>query len=458
MRFPAAPLPFDLATVDFDDLRRVAPHVAPVLADGRYLHWDQLRRRPPPRGLTLQQWWSAHKIARLSARVRIPEFTDERYESFWFCRLDAIERATHRLDRRDHVRPMLEALGDTRMREQHRIDQLIEEAINSSLIEGARISTRAQAKAMIRGGLQPTSQGERMVLNNYRGMTRLLELAGSKLSIDDLLEIHFILGADALETPGAEGRLRTKDDDVRVEDATSGEVWFIPPPASRLRKELARMLAFANAQDSEPFVHPLVRAIVLHFWLAYLHPFVDGNGRMARALFYWQMLHAGYEFAQFLSISGPIDRAPRAYDLAFAYTETDGGDLTYFILHQLKVLDKATDELVNQLREHGQRLKHLSEALSASETLNHRQRAVLATLVREPHQEVTVAGHKASHAISYLTARKDLQDLEQQGLLRRVRAGKTDRYFATDSLLDRFDAPPPMAPIPRSIAPRRRTR
>jgi Fic family protein len=333
---------------------------------------------------------------------------------------------------------MLEAIGDTTIREQHRIDQLIEEAINSSLVEGAKLSTRAQAKDMIRGGLKPTSKSERMVLNNYLAMSRLLELTGRELALDDLLEIHAILGADALESADAEGRLRTDNENVRVEDAVTGDVWFVPPAAAGLREQLARMLDFANAADSEPFVHPLLRAIVLHFWLAYLHPFVDGNGRMARALFYWKMLRAGYDFAQFLSISGPIDRAPRSYYLAFAYTETDGGDLTYFILNQLRVLDSATDALVNHLREHGERLTQLSAALSASETLNHRQRSVLAMLVRQPHQVVTVATHKASHTVSYLTARKDLQDLELQGLLRRTRAGKTDRYFPTDRLLARF--------------------
>jgi hypothetical protein len=42
------------------------------------------------------------------------------------------------------------------------------------------------------------------------------------------------------------------------------------------------------------FIHPVMRAITLHFWLAYDHPFCDGNGRTARALFYWSMLKQGY--------------------------------------------------------------------------------------------------------------------------------------------------------------------
>ena len=201
---------------------------------------------------------------------------------------------------------------------------------------------------------------------------------------------------------------------------------------------LAALLQFANAQDAKPFLHPLVRAIVLHFWLAYLHPFVDGNGRMSRALFYWQMLRAGYDFAQYLSISGPIDRSKRAYYMSFAHVETDDGDLTYFLLNQLAVLRRATDDLVEHLRQRSQRMGHLTQALSNAQELNSRQQAVLTYLVRKPQQAVTVKGHATSHQISYLTARKDLQLLEGQGLLRRVRRGRADRYLATEAFIEKY--------------------
>lgn len=203
---------------------------------------------------------------------------------------------------------------------------------------------------------------------------------------------------------------------------------------------MARLLAFANGETSGSFLHPLVRAIVLHFWLAYLHPFVDGNGRMARALFYWQMLRTGYDFAQYLSISGPIDRAPQAYYLAFAHTETDGGDLTYFLLNQLTVLRQATDELLAHLNERAIRIRQLSADLSNAESLNYRQKSALSFLLQNPHEGIAIAGHGKSHNVSYLTARKDLQDLEDQGLLRRVRVGRADRYFPADNLRKRWNA------------------
>jgi Fic family protein len=186
----------------------------------------------------------------------------------------------------------------------------------------------------------------------------------------------------------------------------------------------------ANESDSKPFVHPMVHAIVLHFWLAYLHPFVDGNGRLARALFYWKLLRSGYDFAQYLSISGPIDRSRRAYYLAFAHSETDDGDLTYFVLHQLAVLRRAEKDLAEHLKQRTAQLRQLTAEAPGTEALNHRQQGALLYCARNPHLGVTVKGHASSHGVTYLTARKDLQRLEADGYMRRVRVGKTDKYLA----------------------------
>jgi Fic family protein len=433
MRFPALPPTFETSILS-GNYEAAAPHFSPTLPDGRYLHWDDLRRRPPPARLTSEQWWFAQKLARQSGRVIIPGFLDVKGNPFSFCRIGAIDRATHQLDRRDAVRELIATMGDDAVRSEYRIDQLMEEAINSSLVEGAKLTTRAQAKAMMVEGRAPVARGERMVLNNYRAMLRLLEGTDTPLTLDDLLEIHSILGADALEADGAEGRLRTPADRVRIEDAVTGDTWFVPPPAPELKERLEALLAFANGDNDKTFLHPLVRAVVLHFWLAYLHPFVDGNGRMARALFYWQMLRSKYDFAQYLSISGPIERSRRAYYRAFVLTETDQGDLTYFLLHQLGVLERATNDLIEHVRSRAEQLKHLAQFLSEARFLNHRQQAVLSHLLRESSSPVTVTSHATSHGVTYLTARKDLLELMDAGLISRVRVGKTDRYLPNEEV------------------------
>lgn len=89
---------------------------------------------------------------------------------------------------------------------------------------------------------------------------------------------------------------------------------------------------------------------------------------------------------------------------------------------------------MDHLRERSGRLHQISTALSQAEALNHRQQAALSHLVRNPHPGLTINGHAKSHGVSYLTARKDLQDLEREKLLRRVRSGRVDRYLPTASL------------------------
>jgi len=201
----------------------------------------------------------------------------------------------------------------------------------------------------------------------------------------------------------------------------------VPPPAQGVVARLQQLRDCAVG-DGGSFLHAVLRAIVTHFWLAYEHPFRDGNGRLARALYYWCMLRHGYEMAEFLSISGPIDRSPAGYYLAFAHTETDGLDLTYFMLHQLDVMQQAMDDLLEHLKRRETRTRQLAALVADIESLNYRQRALLNHAIRHPLESYTIEGHKNSHRVHYLTSRKDLAELVDKGLLRD--AGGHPKRFA----------------------------
>ena len=182
---------------------------------------------------------------------------------------------------------------------------------------------------------------------------------------------------------------------------------------------------FANGTSKdEPFIHPVVRAILLHFWLAYDHPFADGNGRTARALFYWSMLNQGYWLTEFISISRVIHKSRAKYDRAFLFTETDGNDMTYFICHQLGVLRSAIDELHEYLKRKAQEVRDVESALRGRGDLNHRQHAVLGYALKHPNGAITIEGHLTSHRVVYETARTDLMGLVKAGYLTAKRVGK----------------------------------
>jgi Fic family protein len=409
-----------------------------TLPDGRYLHWDELRYRTPPEGLSVEQWWLAMKLSRVRSSHPIQPMVESYGLPFGFVAVPAVQRALHEFDRVNVGAEILSVLGDSAAKTEYQVRQLIEEAISSSEIEGARPTTRELARQLLREQRPPASRDERMIVNNLRAMERLSELhaAHETLTIDHLLELHRILGDGALDVEGAEGELRTAKHDVTVADL-EGNVWHRPPPAQGLEQRVERLLAFANAREEESndFIHPIVRAIATHFWLGYEHPFRDGNGRLARALYYWCMLRQGYEVAEFLSISGAIDRSPRAYYLAFAHVETDGGDLTYFVLHQLEVMRAALDDLLSHLKERSERRKTLASVVASFDELNHRQRSLLEHALRHPHEGQSIEGHATSHRVHYMTARSDLAELAQRGLLVDRRVGKMKRYYPAAELL-----------------------
>jgi Fic family protein len=411
-----------------------------ALPDGRYLHWDELRRRPPPDGTTPEEWWATMRFTR-SRQARSLAAMQRCYAvPFFMVDLPSLQRSLHEFDRANVGDKILSALGNPEARVEYQVRQLIEEAISSSEIEGARPTTRELARQMLREARKPASRDERMIVNNLRAMERMRELyeSNTALTLPHLLELHRVLGEDALEVAGAAGMLRRPEHDVAVIDV-EGNVWHRPPDAHGIEARVEALLRFANAtdQDDEPgsFLHPIVRAIVAHFWLGYEHPFRDGNGRMARALYYWCMLRNGYEVAEFLSISGPIDRSPKAYYMAFANTETDGGDLTYFVLHQLGVMHAALGDLVEHLTRRAQRLRALSKLVASFDALNHRQRSLLEHALHHASEGQSIESHATSHRVHYMTARSDLAQLEELGLLHSRRVKKVKRYYPSETLL-----------------------
>jgi Fic family protein len=254
------------------------------------------------------------------------------------------------------------------------------------------------------------------------------------LSKELVFEIHRMITDKTLKDSSDTGRFRRPDERIVVGDMYN-EIFHDPPPADQLEDRIAAMCDFANGKSPSGFIHPAVRSLILHFWLAYDHPFVDGNGRAARALFYWSMLRHGFWLFEFISISQIILKAPARYARAFLYTETDDNDLTYFILHQLEVIRRAIVQLHEYIRRRTERLRAVERKLRGLAVLNHRQRDLISHALRHPHQKYTFRSHQISHNVVYQTSRLDLLDLEKRGLLKSNKVGKT-WYFTPVSDLE----------------------
>lgn len=386
-----------------------------------YLPWDKFRHLPLPSEVTRELVWAYVMFQRVSNQSITP-ITAKNGKPFRFGLtkdqypfLQKIDSITSGVIASDIDFPR----DDEKKR--YIVNGLIEEAIHSSQMEGADTS-REVAKEMLRRQRLPQSRGEKMILNNYRAMKRIEELKGFELTESLLLDVHKIVTSDTLDDPAREGAFRTDGDAIHITDGATDEVLFVPPKMDMVEKELKRFFSFANGQEREPFVHPFIKACFIHFWIGYLHPFVDGNGRVARVLFYWSLLRDNYWMFQYLPISRLLKKSKVAYGKAYLYSEDRDLDLGFFVQFMMEKTSQAIDDFIEYLRRQHAEQKSVQEAYA--DGLNDRQVAILAKLRQKPNSAFTIDEHRNQFGLAYETARRDFIELEQKGLIKKFKVGK----------------------------------
>jgi Fic family protein len=410
-----------------------------------YLHWDKLRHLEPPNTLSSEEWWLGIKTRRGAEARALPlRSTDGTLFSYGLP--DLVLRRLHRIDRRASGEVAMDEVMTSEKQAGQRflVNSLMEEAIRSSQLEGATTSRRV-AKEMLRTSRKPRNRSERMIVNNYRALQFMREEMGKPLSIDDVLELHRIVTEGTLDNASAAGRLQQPDEErVAVFDRDDDErPIHKPPPAEQLPERMRLFCDFANESgDGDRFIHPVVQAILLHFWLAYDHPFEDGNGRTARILFFWSMQRHGYWLIEYLPISPIIRNAPAKYARAFLEAESDESDATYFLNHQLEVIEHALDTHDVYIQRKIAEVRDVERLLQGTDGLNHRQLALLTDAVRHPDGAYSFGSHAASHRVTHETARTDLADLAERGLLAQRRVGRRYIFEPVSDLAERLKESP----------------
>ena len=439
MKIPQAPPPLNELMTQLQNSDRMMQLFALMQAQKtqrQYLHWDKLRRYPSPEGFTHEEWWLATKLSRMDA-LRPIGLVDKRGRSFFFSVPELVMEELHAIDLGAGGGMSLpEPIINPQTRDRYLVSSLMEEAITSSQLEGA-VTTREVAKEMIRTGRKPRDTSEQMILNNYVTMQRIRELKDRDLTPDLVLEIHRLVTDATMEDQTAAGRFRHPHE-KRVVGDDYDQIVHIPPPAEELAARMQAMCAFANAEAPDYFIHPAVRAILLHFWLAYDHPFYDGNGRTARALFYWAMIRRGYWLFEFISISKIIKKATMKYNRSFLLTETDDNDLTYFLLAQTRVIRQAIAELHAYIKRKTEEFRHAESHMKALDLFNHRQVELLLHAIKHPGHRYTFASHGKSHGIVYQTARADLLNLSERRVLDSQKKGKKLIFISPPDISERL--------------------
>jgi len=378
-----------------------------------HLYWDKIRyKEPAPKGISKEDLWMIVKIFRESQEIK-SEIEDKTGKAFKWSKLDYFEELFHELDMNTGGELFVEKGRINKANKQKLITRgIMEEAIASSQLEGAA-SSRQAAKKMLREGRKPTNPSEQMIVNNYNSMKAIEEEYKDKeMSMDMLLELHALITKDTVDSDDEKPHLRKTGEPVYVTDENRGFIYYEAPDIDFVKKELAKLIKFANDDSrSSVFIHPIMKAIMLHFWMGYLHPFSDGNGRLARLLFYWYLVKKGYWAFVYLPISKIIKRSPKQYIMAYIYSEQDDNDLTYFIDYNLKKIKLAVKEFEQYLSKQASKNIQMKRKAEVKYNLNIRQVQLLQYLHGAPDERTTQKAHMNINQIAKMTASKDLNDL-----------------------------------------------
>ncbi len=404
-------------------LKGIAPNIMPVVdkVNADYEYWDKAKYKKLPEGFTPQMLWTYVKASRL--RSTIPVWNKYGIN---LCVTSQMQRLCHEFDMK--FGSFWEVEGDSQSAEKkyYLSSSLMEEAIYSSKMEGAS-TTRIVAKDMLRKKKSPQNKSQQMIVNNYNTIQYIVEHKEQPLTEELLLTIHRLMTEKTLDNPEDAGRFRTNDK-VVVADMVEGDIIYTPPSFQEIPEFVESLCNFFNNDNPRTFIHPIIRGIIVHFMLAFMHPFVDGNGRTARALFYWYMLKEGYKLTEYMSISRVIAKSKANYEKAFRYVEIDGNDMGYFVAYNLRALEISFQQLRDYIQRK-QREKRAASSFMMAGNINQRQALILQRLKEEPDSIFTVKDVQDQFSVSSMTARKDLSDLVQQGYLTEIALNKVTRGY-----------------------------
>ena len=390
-------------------LKGVDPNIMPIVdkVNADYEYWDKVKYKKLPEGFTPQMLWTHVKASRL--RSMMPVW--EKY-GINLCITSQMQRLCHEFDMKFGSFWEVEGEAQSAEKKYYLSSSLMEEAIYSSIMEGAS-TTRVVAKDMLRKKKSPQNKSQQMIANNYNTIQYIVEHKDEPLTEEALLHIH---------------RLMTINDKVVVADMVEGDIIYTPPSFQEIPEFVDDLCDFFNNDNPRTFIHPIIRGIIVHFMLAFMHPFVDGNGRTARALFYWYMLKEKYWLTEYMSISRVIAKSKPSYEKSFRYVENDGNDIGYFVAYNLRALDISFQQLTDYIQRK-QREKKAATSFMIAGNINYRQAMILQRLKEEPNTIMTVKDVQEQFSVSSMTARKDLSDLVQQGYLTEIAINKVTRGY-----------------------------
>jgi len=280
------------------------------------------------------------------------------------------------------------------------------EGLSSSVIEGAR-TTVADTIKLAKGKKRPCDKSEQMVWNNMTVIDKYYRTP-FPFTEDALIGAWRVMVDKVCENEDVRGE-KYRGGTVVIADGM-GNVIYTPPDYKRVREYMDRLFAFIAADNYEP----LIKAILIHYYFAYVHPFCDGNGRMARFISQqWLIQNERTQAFQYISLSVAVNDNRSAYYRALQNSENELNDVTYFVLFYLDVMKLQLNRSI--------------ELFGANDEFNERQRSIL---VKINQGGITRKKYAGLYGVSPTTAGKDLNALVRCGDLKRAKEANGEyRYY-----------------------------
>ncbi len=326
------------------------------------------------------------------------------------------------------------------LRDQASLSALTEDVIKTSEIEGEQLNVESVRSSIARrlgvdiGALAPVDRHVEGVVEMVIDATANCHASVSRERLFGWHAALFPTGYSGLVRINVGG---WRDDATGPMQVVSGplgrqRVHFEAPPADRLQSETDCFINWANRASNEP---PLIKAGLAHLWFVTLHPFDDGNGRIARAVGDLFLARADGSPQRFYSLSAQIQRECKAYYDILERTQKQSLDVTEWLAWFLETLHRAVDQAQHTLDAVLAKTRFWQRwAAPSSAPLNKRQVKLVNRLLDGFEGKLTSSKWAAIAKCSPDTALRDINDLLGRGVLRKTDAGGRSTSYELNDL------------------------
>lgn len=303
-----------------------------------------------------------------------------------------------------------------------RREALIRVTHASTAIEGNPLTLEEVSKLAQGREITATRKAKQEVLNYLKVLENIDKYQeNKKIDEENMLKMHKDITRDTLENPEWEGRYR--DIQVYVGNRITGEVIFTPPPPKKVPSLAREFIPWLNSEESYQ-IHPVLTAGIAHYWLVWIHPFVDGNGRIARALATLILYLREFDIKRFFVLDDYYDSDRRAYYDALESINQKTLDLTKWLEYStegVKISILKVKEKVMQLSIKGEKKRKGGQV-----ALTGRQIKIIEFIQR--NGKITSGDLQKMFEISRQATHKEIRKMAELDIIEQKGSGKAIFY------------------------------